>query len=116
MRDRVSRWNQSLHWNNEFTREKDMPNLVRIRCVKPLTGTIVRLFFTNGENREVDLAPYLHGPVFESIRGNPEEFRMIGVDSELGTVVWPNGADIDPDVLFEGRTPAWRMEGEPASR
>ena len=29
-------------------------------------------------------------------------------------MAWPNGADIDPDVLYYGLKPAW-MEGENAS-
>ncbi|MGB0738355.1 MAG: DUF2442 domain-containing protein, partial [Ilumatobacteraceae bacterium] len=26
-------------------------------------------------------------------------FAQVSVDEELGTVVWPNGADLAPDVL-----------------
>jgi hypothetical protein len=37
---------------------------------------------------------------------DPQFFRSVQVDPELGTIVWPNGADIDPDVLVLGRTPA----------
>lgn len=29
----------------------------------------------------------------------PEEFAKVAVDTDLGTVVWPGGADLDPDVL-----------------
>ncbi len=29
-----------------------------------------------------------------------EFFRLAKVDPELGTVVWPNGADVCPDVLY----------------
>ncbi|MFC1639507.1 DUF2442 domain-containing protein [Gemmatimonadota bacterium] len=93
-----------------------MSRRVRVSSVVPTSGTLVRLCFTNGETREVDLAPYLRGPIFEAIRDDPEEFRTVGVDPELGTVVWPNGADIDPDVLYEGLVPAWRETEEPASR
>lgn len=75
------------------------PKPVRIRSVEPLGGARVKLEFGNGETREVDLAPYLRGPVFDGIRASEEEFRWITVDVELGAVVWPNGADIDPDVL-----------------
>ena len=62
----------------------------------------------------MDLAPYLHGPIFEPIRADPAAFRGLHVDAELGTVVWPNGADIDPDVLYEGLAPAWRESPEAA--
>jgi hypothetical protein len=27
-------------------------------------------------------------------------FAQVRVDPELGTIVWSNGADIDPDVLY----------------
>ena len=91
-----------------------MTTRVRVKAVAPAGGTRVRLEFTNGEARELDLAPYLHGPIFEPIRDDPGAFRAVRVDAELGTIVWPNGADIDPDVLYEGLTPAWRESTEAA--
>jgi hypothetical protein len=47
----------------------------------------------------------LWGPVFTEIRSDDEVFRAVSVDRELGTIVWPNGADIDPDVLHGDATP-----------
>jgi hypothetical protein len=31
---------------------------------------------------------------------DPAYFSQVKVDPELGTVSWPNGADLDPDVLY----------------
>lgn len=76
----------------------------RIRSVEPLQGFILRLGFDDGAVREIDLEGELWGPVFEPLRRDRQLFRQVRVDEELGTIVWPNGADMDPDVLH-GYTP-----------
>lgn len=80
--------------------------LVRVRAVAVLDGFRVRLDFRNGEQKEVDIGPYLRGPVFQPIRDDPARFREVAVDAQAGTITWPNGADIDPDVLYHARRPA----------
>ncbi len=84
--------------------------LVRVRSVKPLQDFKALVSFDNGTQREIDLEPYLHGPVFEAIRNDPAMFRSMMVAG--GTIAWQNGADIDPDVLYYGLKPAWMEEAE----
>jgi len=84
--------------------------LVRIQSVKPLENFTVHLEFTDGTNREINLEPFLRGKVFESLRNNPKDFRALKVDERMGTIVWENGADIDPDVLYHNLKPAWAEE------
>jgi len=80
----------------------------RITSVEPLDGFTLRLTFDDGVTREVDLEDELWGPMFEPLRNAPDLFRLVRVDPELGTVVWPNGADLDPDVLRGVQPPAKR--------
>jgi hypothetical protein len=84
--------------------------LVRVQSVESREEYTVTIHFTDGSRREVNLDPYLHGPIFEPIRNDPALFRAMQV--EEGTIAWPNGADIDPDVLYYGLTPAWAMHSE----
>jgi hypothetical protein len=70
----------------------------RVREVEPLDGFFLRVVFDDGSVLEVDLEPDLWGPMFEPLR-EPALFGQVRVDEELGTIVWPNGADLDPDVL-----------------
>lgn len=86
--------------------------LIRIQSVKPLQDFVVFLEFTDGTSREIDLEPFLHGKIFESLKKNKEEFRAVKVDSQMGTIIWENGADIDPDVLYHGLQPAWMKKQE----
>lgn len=60
----------------------------------------LRLAFNNGTRKTVDVRPLLHEPVFEPLR-DPSYFARAELDPVCGTVVWPNGADIAPEALFE---------------
>ena len=71
--------------------------------VEHLGGYRLRLAFADGLTTVVDLAEKLRGsvgPVFESLK-DEAFFARVAVDHELGTIVWPNGADLAPDVLHE---------------
>jgi hypothetical protein len=89
---------------------------VRIRTVEPLEDFKVRLEFTDNTIKDIDLNPYLRGPIFEPMRKDPQLFRAVKVDARMGTIVWDNGADIDPDVLYKGLTPAWMEEEQGENR
>ena len=49
----------------------------------------------------------MRGPVFDDAR-TPAGFAEATIDAETGTVVWPGGADLAPDTLYERlRTGTW---------
>jgi Protein of unknown function (DUF2442) len=105
--DREFLFNRSIRWTNNQEGKPFMQRLVRIRSIILLSGFVVSLEFTDGTTREVDLERYLKGPIFEALRADPARFREVSVDPCAGTICWPNGADIDPDVLYHGLDPAW---------
>ena len=79
---------------------------IRIAAVDVLRDFTVRLGLTDGSAKVVNLEPYLRGPIFEPMRNDPSVFAAVRVDSRAGTIVWLNGADINPDVLCQNLTPA----------
>lgn len=69
-------------------------------AAKALGDYRLYLRFEDGTEGTVDLRPRLSfRGVFEPLR-DPAYFGLVRVDPEMGTVVWPNGADLDPDVLY----------------
>jgi hypothetical protein len=59
----------------------------------------LRLKFEDGAQGEVDVSRLVSFEgVFAPLR-DPEFFARVAVDPELGTVVWPNGADLAPESL-----------------
>lgn len=54
----------------------------------------------------MDIEPILTGPVFGPLR-DVDVFASVAVDETGDTIVWPNGADLDPDVLYGSYPPDW---------
>ena len=72
---------------------------------------VLDLRFADGLRGEVAVLERMRGPVFDQAR-TPQGFSAVTVDPETGTVVWPGGADLAPDTLYERvRTGAWPDEG-----
>ena len=56
--------------------------------------------FDDGTTRTIDFEPILHGELFGPLR-DPAVFRNVRLDPEVHTLVWPNGADLDPGMLHD---------------
>lgn len=78
-----------------------LPLYPRITAVEVRGPYLLHLRFTDGSEGEVDLGPMLrgHGGLFIPFQ-DPAFFAQVQVDHEAGTIVWPNGVDLDPDVLY----------------
>jgi hypothetical protein len=69
-------------------------------AVEALEAYRLRLVLEDGVTGEVDVARLVR---FEGVFApllDPASFRAVRFEPEAGTVVWPNGADLDPDVLY----------------
>lgn len=61
-------------------------------------GCRIHLTFNDNTEKTVDFSDWLEGPVFEPLK-DPHYFRRFFLEG--GTVVWPNGADVAPETLYE---------------
>jgi hypothetical protein len=67
---------------------------------RPLDGYNLYLRFEDGAEGVVDVAKLLpFEGVFLPLK-DLARFREVTVNPEWGTICWPNGADLDPDVLY----------------
>jgi hypothetical protein len=84
--------------------------MLRIKHATPLSGYQLRLTLTDGSIVERDVEDLLRGPIFETIRHDPDLFRQVKV--ERGTLTWPGNVDLCPDtILWNGPPP----NGEPSA-
>ena len=83
--------------------------------VKALEDYHVHLRFEDGSEGVLDIKSLVDfDGVFEPL-ADPEYFAKVAVNPDLGTVGWPNGADLDPDVLYSAVTGEALPEPEAAS-
>ena len=88
--------------------------MLRVKAVKPLDEYWLRLALSDGRTVDRDVEDVLVGPVFRDIKGDPAVFRRVRVSH--GTLSWPGGVDIDPDVLIWDGPPPSSPEATPLER
>jgi hypothetical protein len=68
--------------------------------VRHLGSHRLYLRFEDGVSGELDLSSVVNFEgMFEPLK-DEDFFSKVAVDKDSGTICWPNGADIDPDVLY----------------
>lgn len=71
-----------------------------IVAVKPLADYQLWLRFEDGVEGVVDISQLIQfSGIFTPLQ-NRATFAQVEIHPELGTLVWQNGADLDPDVLY----------------
>ena len=79
---------------------------VDVTQAHPLSGRRLKVTFSDGTTAVLEMDRVLkrgYGGVFAPLL-DEAFFAKVRVDSELGTIVWPNGADVCPDVLYSHAT------------
>src|ERR1700690_1487 len=71
-------------------------DFVTVTTAQVLGHYRLRVGFSDGSSRDVDLKGELHGPVFEPL-ADPDYFAQVRVDNKLGTVVWPSSLGFDAE-------------------
>ena len=71
--------------------------VARFAIVGPYTLAVT---FADGTEQRIDFQPVLHGALFGPLR-DLATFNAVILDTEVGTLTWPNGADFDPATLHD---------------
>jgi len=75
----------------------------RVRAFEIVGDYTLRVDFEDGTEQIIDFRPVLAGELYGPLR-DLELFNRVRLDSEVGTLVWPNGADFDPATLHDWPT------------
>ena len=60
----------------------------------------INVRFNDKTTQEIDFRPVLEGELFGPLM-DEVLFNQVRIDSEVHTLVWPNGADFDPATLHD---------------
>ena len=78
----------------------EVPELPEVTGVDVVRDYVLRLTFADGVVGEVSFVDEDWHGVFEPFR-DPDVFAEVQLDSQFGTIMWPNGLDMAPEPLYE---------------
>jgi hypothetical protein len=76
------------------------PDAIAVEVIPPYT---LRVTFEDGTSGLVDFRPWLwelETGLYAELR-DPAKFAEVWINAEWGCLEWPNGADCDPETLYE---------------
>ena len=92
--------------------------IYRVQAFKIVAPYTLQVWFDDNTNKTIDFQPVLDGELYAPLR-DLMQFNQVQLDPEVHTLVWPNGADFDPETLhnWEQYAGALKSKGlEPARK
>src|SRR5262245_16335243 len=77
--------------------EHEIHRVAHFEIVGPYT---LALRFEDGSEQRIDFRPVLEGEMFGPLQ-DLRLFNAVELESTCGTLQWPNGADFDPETLYD---------------
>ena len=72
--------------------------IYRVVGFKKIGPYIFLVKFDDGQEQKIDFKPVLVGELYGPLE-DEKMFNQVETDPEIHTLVWPNGADFDPETL-----------------
>ena len=74
--------------------------IYRVKAFQIVAPYTLRVEFDDQTQQTIDFKPVLGGELFGPLR-ELSQFNQVQIDPEVRTLVWPNGADFDPETLHD---------------
>ncbi|MDE2483882.1 MAG: DUF2442 domain-containing protein [candidate division NC10 bacterium] len=71
--------------------------VIECEIVGPYT---LRVAFDDKTEQVIDFRPVLAGALYAPLQ-DERVFNQVEIDPEVHTLIWPNGADFDPETLHD---------------
>ena len=71
--------------------------VIRFKHLKTYT---LEVEFDDGVTQVIDFEPLLKGEVFGPLR-DPDLFKQVRIEPDFKNLVWPNDAELDPEILHD---------------
>jgi hypothetical protein len=74
--------------------------IYRVEAFQIISPYTLRVEFDDQTQQTINFEPVLGGELFWPLR-ELSLFNQVQIDPEVRTLVWPNGADFDPETLHD---------------